>query len=756
MTDREILLARKLFPSKQNRNVVFKNLGNLQFLENGQAWGFDTPGISHGMACGDLDGDGDLDVVINNLHATAGVYRNDAPSPRLAVRLRGPAGNTHGIGARIEISHGEFVQAQEIIGGGRYLSSDDHTRTFAMPKGTAKLTVTWPDLKESRIGKVESNRLYIIDYRGAVSIENKKQDTTTLFEAIRMPGVKKHAERATANSQQLLPWSLGQAGPGIAWGDVDHDGWEDIVISGARGTTYSLIKNLNGKSWRVVEMSNPAPSPRDGLGILIDQENVIQTFSNQEDGLAFGNMATLGQADGDITQKLAAKLASAGHAAMADIDRDGDLDLFIAGRTVPDSYPQKADSWVYLFEGGKYAESETWSKSFRQVGLTSSAVFAPVNHDGLVDLILVGEWGSPKIFINMGEHFEEQTSQYGISNFTGFWRGVDVGDFNGDGRFDFIATNRGANSSYKPTKSKPVLAYHGDFNGDDIWDFIETEWGPDEKLYPKRHLSTLAAAMPWLTEKLDNYEHYSITSVHDLFGPVFTEKMSRLEVNTLETALFLNEGDRFVHRALPSEAQFTSAFSPVVADFDNDGAEDVFLSQNEFALHNEESREDAGFGQLLLGDGRGGFKSVTIQESGIIVPGEGRGAASCDFDHDGRMDLIVTQNGTTPRLFKNKAKQTGVRVILKGDLKNPRGIGASIQLKYSNGLGPKRLVRLGSGYLSQNAATQVLGNNLKATGVVVTWPSGKENQVEFFKLKTGQAEISAERGKGSAWPSASR
>jgi len=625
---------------------------------------------------------------------------------------------------------------------------------FSMMKGAAQLTVTWPDLKVSVVENIEPNRLYIVDYRGAKRTPTDKSRTKPMFVATRVDVAVAHTEGLSKDNQPLLPWTLGQAGPGVAWGDFDHDGWEDIVIANGRGGSVSLIKNMNGSRWSTVQSKLKMKNPRDGMGVLISQSTVIQSFSNYEDGLAFGDMVTLDQLKVGEQQKLAAKSSSGGHICKADVDGDGDLDLFVAGRSLPDKYPEQTDSWIFLNENGKFTESETWSNSFKESGTISAAVFAPVDSDHRPDLILACEWGAPKIFINNGTSYVDRSHEYGIDKFTGLWRGIDVGDFNSDGLIDFVATNRGLNSSYVATPEQPLIVYHGDFNRDSVWDFIETEYGENGQLYPRRHFSTMATAMPWLTERLQNYNQYSKTPLFDLFVPTFETQMKRLEIRTLESTVFIQNSSRFVPEVLPLKAQFSSAYCPVVADFNNDGSEDIFISQNEFSVNLEESREDAGLGLLMLGDGKGSFRALSFTESGLVVPGEGRGSATADYDHDGRTDLLVAQNGSTPRLFKNKTKRKGLRVILKGDEQNPDGVGASLRLILGDELGPKRIVRLGSGYLSQNASTQVLGNYEQATGLIVAWPN--DSKTEFFKLQAGRAEIIAVKGRGVAWPSSNQ
>ncbi|MEE2947352.1 MAG: FG-GAP-like repeat-containing protein [Verrucomicrobiota bacterium] len=749
LSKQEILLARRVFPAQATANAAFRNQADLRFTRNATEWGFDDEEISHGMACGDLDGDGDLDLVVNNLRAPAGIYRNNIAKPRLAVRLNGPPGNTAGIGARIEVEHAAQTQSQEMIAGGRYLSSDDQMRVFAMPGGTAQLKIIWPDLKQTVVGKAEPNRLYQVRYQAAKVVPPHEKPTPTLFKQIDFAEAQQHVEASTSKSQTqpLLPWQLGQDGPGAAWGDLDGDGWEDLIIANGRGGSTKMYRNNAGRRFSLLDQETPFPkSARDALAVLAISGQLLQSFSNHDDGLAFGDMVTVSQPDGSIQQKIGAKAASAGQLAMADVDGDGDLDLLVTARAMPDRYPEPVASWIYLNEGGVWQESADWSSSLRHVGQVSGAVFADIDSNSTPDLLLGCDWGAPRILINTGSRFVDQTEQLGLDKFTGFWRGVDVGDFNGDGRIDFVVANRGLNAGYKASMEEPFVAFYGDLDEDSRGEIIETV-RENNNLHPRRNLSTLNNAMPWLTEHLRNYDQYAKLTVNGLSGPARLAKASRIEITTLQSMVFLQSDIGFEAQPLPPEAQFTSAFSPVVADFDNDGFEDIALSQNEFAVHSEESRLDAGFGLLLSGRGDGSFEAREIRESGLAVFGEGRGAAAADFNHDGRTDLVICQNGAKPKLFLNQTKHPGLRVRLQFGEANLEGVGAIIRLGRNGNLGPARVLRLGSGFLSQNATTQVLGSVEDATSLLVAWPNGEN---ERFELKPGQMEITATKGQGSA------
>ena len=747
MTKREILLARRVFPAQATANAAFRNRGGLRFAESAAEWGFNDNDISHGMACGDLDGDGDLDLVVSNLRAPAGVYRNNTAKPRIAVRLAGPPGNTAGIGARIEVEHAEQTQGQEMIGGGRYLSSDDPMRVFAMSRGTARLKVTWPDLTETVVGQAEPNRLYQVRYQAAPANPPRDEAASPLFSLLKFPEARQHVESAASDSknQPLLPWSLGQEGPGVAWGDLDGDGWEDLAVTNGRGASTLLYRNEAGREFTLLEPETPLPkSPRDAQSVLITGEQLLQSFSNHDDGLAFGDMATVSQGNGALRQKLAAKAASAGHMAMADVDGDGDLDLFVAARALPGRYPQPTASWLYLNDGGEWRESTAWSSTLQNTGMVAGAVFVDIDSDSAPDLLLACDWGSPKILINDGGRFVDRTEEFGLAKFTGFWRGIDAGDFNGDGRIDFVAANRGLNSGYTASTARPFVAFYGDFDEDGRGEIIETV-RENGKLHPRRNFSTLNSAMPWLTEHLRSYDQYARLTVDGLSGPARLANAARAEITTLQSMVFLRGDGGFEARPLPPEAQLTATFSPVVADFDNDGAEDIVLSQNEFAVHGEESRQDAGFGLLLAGRGDGSFEGTGIGGSGLTVFGEGRGAAAADFNHDGRTDLVICQNGSKPKLFLNQSKRRGLRVRLQAGEGNRDGVGATLRLESNGKLGPARVVRLGSGFLSQNATTQILGGSEGATALLVAWPSGGK---ERFKLTPGQAAITAVGGLG--------
>ncbi|MGZ8937658.1 MAG: CRTAC1 family protein, partial [Limisphaerales bacterium] len=320
------------------------------------------------------------------------------------------------------------------------------------------------------------------------------------------------------------------------------------------------------------------------------------------------------------------------------------------------------------------------------------------------------------------------------------WQGMAVGDFDADGRLDFVASNWGRNSKYSSGSSHPVRLYSGDFDADGTFDVIESHFEAAlGKYVPDRQRGILGASLPFVNERYRTHAAYSTAGVDEILGDG-RGRAAVAEANWFDSTLFLNRGDHFEARAFPIEAQFAPAFGISVADFDNDSHEDIVLAQNFFAVTPETPRHDAGRSLLLRGDGKGNFQPVAGQESGLLVYGEQRSVSTADFDHDGRTDFVLTQNGAAVKLYRNRTPAPGVRIKLQGSTSNPDAIGASMRMINGNVSGPRRAVAAGSGYASQNAFVQVLPRPAAPATLEVTWPGGKRSSVNVLP---GQNEVRA-------------
>ncbi|MCL4176561.1 MAG: VCBS repeat-containing protein [Verrucomicrobia bacterium] len=732
----EQLRLRMMFDRFDTPNVAFRNRGDLTFEDVSQAWGFTANEVSQGIALGDLDNDGDLDVVVNNLNSLAGIYENTTPSPRVAVRLKGKPGNTLGVGARITLLDGAVPsQAQEIISGGRYLSSDDPMRVFAAGSATQRLRlqVDWRSGLRSVVDDVRANHLYLIEETGAQPFQPAPapvpQPAFVEVESFKHTHTEPFFE--DYHRQPMLPNRLSQLGPGVAWYDVNEDGWDDLVIGSGQGGHLALFHNdQNGGFKPAAGPFLNRPVTRDQTTVLAIQGMILAGSANYEDGLTNGGYLRVYDLKRAVAgDSVLGPTSSAGPLALADIDGDGDLDLFIGGRVVAARYPEPADSLLLRNEGGRLVVAHRWEK----LGLVSAAVFSDLDLDGDPDLVLACDWGPIRVFRNDRGAFTEITSKLGLADLKGWWTGVATGDFNHDGLPDLVVGNWGLNSQFKASPDNPRRLYYGDIDDDGLVDLIEAIYDPILKAeVPDRGLKPVSFALPWLKEQIGSYEAYGRASLQDLYGELL-KKTAVVEVNTLATTLFLNRGDRFEPRPLPVEAQWTTTMGVCVGDYDGDGHDDVFLSQNFFAVAPEAWRQDAGRGLWLRGDGKGNLQPVSAQLSGIRVYGEQRGCALADFDQDGRPDLVVTQNGAATRLFRNATARPGLRVRLLGPPGNPYAVGAMLRLQSGAYSGPAREIQAGSGYWSQNSPVQVLGQSQSPAALEIRWPGGRTHKVAVPK-----------------------
>ena len=705
----ELYQMALLRPILKSPVVTFRNNGgNLTFTEMTGTWGTSFEAVHHGIATADFDNDGDLDFVVNDLNSPAALYRNNASARRLSVRLVGKRPNTQAIGAKIAVQpEGKSrlpLQTREVISGGRYLSGSDPLLTFAAASSN-NITVTWRDGSVTTRKMVGPGTITFSQGSGPATVKASPSPPPPppLFAEFTFKHVHHENGYDDFARQPLLPNRLSQLGPGISFADLDRDGKDDLVIpSGAGGNAAQFVKGLT-------ERLDLDPTPDDQHAALVLGGKI--TFTTP----AFESSKPAG---------LAGHCLSA-----ADIDGDGDLDLFMGVRVMAGRYPEPATSMLLM----RAADGTlTPGQTFARIGLVSASTFSDLDHDGDADLILVREWGSPVVFRNDGKgNMVEATAELGLDQYSGWWNSVTTGDFDGDGRPDIVAGNWGRNSKYEHhyDAQHPLTILYRDFDDNGTLDIVESIY--DHAMHenvPVRGLSCSSLAMPFIKIKLPTYSAFGGAGIDTIYGAKGLGSAGKVTAHYLDHTLFLNRGDHFDAVALPLAAQMSPVLGLVAADFDNDGHLDLFLAQNFFASQIETPRIDAGRGLLLRGDGSGKLVPVPSGQSGIAVYGDARGAAWGDFDGDRRPDLAVAQNAAPTRVFHNQSAPPGLRITISGPPSNPDGIGTTFRPRSADGsLGFLREVIAGTGYLSQNAINMIVGP--RPAALEITLPDGTKRTV---------------------------
>ena len=748
------------YPRLKLKNKSFYNDRDLTFSKpsSNTEGGFterDEKDVSYGMATADLDHDGDLDLAVSRLNATAAIYENKTTAPRIAVRLSGNRPNTQAIGAKVAMKGGKggpAPQQEEMVAGGDYLSGSDPFAFFAAKADNANhtLIVMWPNGARTEIDSVRANRIYDIQQPQATansadssgSASSNSGERNVLFEDVSSKISHRHRESSydDFHIQPLLPMKLSQQGPGISWVDYDADDDDDLFIASGRGGRLAVYENEGNGVF--------APQP---LGAVTgttstDQTTILGWRTDQGTQLLVGNA---NYESGNVEEPSAlhymfrggasverehipGKLSTTGPLSAADYDGDGDLDLFVGGRFLPAQYPADATSRLFRNENGRFVLDEVNSERLGAIGLVTGSVFTDYDVDGDPDLLISREWDSLKLYENEDGSFRDVSEQTGLAHYTGWWNGVTTGDFNNDGRPDIVATNWGNNSPYQLDAQRPLKMYYGDLNKDRRVDILEAYYEPKIGSYvPRRKLMAFEEASLSFVSRIQSHRQFAHASLEEILGYDPETRLSSKAINTTAHMLFLSEGDRFEPQPLPDEAQFSAAFHAGVADYNNDGNEDLFLSQNFFNVRPQSPRLDAGRGLLLKGDGDGHFEMVPGHVSGLTVYGEQRGAAFSDFNSDGKVDLAVSQNGAATKLYENRMSKRGIVIRLQGVPSNREGIGASIRLVYPDGSkGPRREIQAGSGYWSQKSLTQVMGFSRPPEKIEVRWPDGDTETVK--------------------------
>ena len=560
--------------------------------------------------------------------------------------------------------------------------------------------------------------------------------------------------------QPLVPYRLSELGPGISWQDVDGDGDADLLIPGGRDGRLAFYRN-DGGQLRPVEPSGARwrePANQDQTSALSvpaadgggsDLLVGVMAYETEESSAVPDVPAVrryrlrTGAGRAGSGAVVAGSRSVPGPLALADMDEDGDLDLFVGYRVFPAAYPIPPSSRLYRNEGGTFVLDEGWSSALQGVGMVTSALFMDLENDGDPDLAVATEWGPVRVFRNEGGGLREVTADLGLGDLTGRWNGLAAGDLDGDGRQDLVVTGWGTNTEYgRVTEgSDPLLVYFGLFDSNSSLDVMLARRdtaldGPA----PLRGWQWLGPALPGVTERVADSQDFARSTVDELLR-LPRDNVSRLEAAELRHLVLMNRRGTFEARPLPMVAQIAPAFGVTVADLDGDGREDVALAQNFSGIPPGDGPYRSGRSLWLRGDGNGGFLPLPDSVSSLWIYGDGRGLATADYDGDGRTDLAVGQHASATKIFRNVGAQPGLRVRLRGSPGNPDAVGATVRVVYEDGsVGPVREIRAGTGHRSADSPVPVLGLAEAPEAIRVRWPGG---EVTETRVPAGAGEVVA-------------
>jgi enediyne biosynthesis protein E4 len=754
----------KRSPVLAETNLAFRNLGNLKFQEVGASWGLNQNGVSFGAAFGDLDGDGDLDLVQTNYQAGVTVWRNDADSGhRVVFNLRGHTSNSFGVGAVVRIETAAGVQVRQLALARGYMSGSEPMFHFGLREQThiERAVITWPSGKEQILTNLDADHSYTITepHTSPEPVQPSVPKPPLQFnEVSRFAGLShliREPRLDETSIQPLSPRTFNRVGPAVAVGDLNGDGTDDICLG---GTTMDPAKVLIADRQGGYQESNALAA----LGQTTINDGPVLIFDADSDDrndilITAGGIAPpvgdpayqprllLNRADGTFTpapvEALPPFLQPVGAAAAADFDHDGQLDAFLGGRVHRGEYPLAPRSALLLNRGGRFEDvTDAVAPDLRNVGNVTSCLWTDVNGDGWIDLLVASEWGRIEYFENrQGKHFEKRTEQVGFASAgTGLWSSLCSADFNDDGRPDYVAGNLGLNTPYQASEKSPMLLYRGRFLDREKPASIEAYYESD-RLFPRSPRTELGSVFPGVLRRYRDMNGYARATLPEILGQNALGEAKRFVVTQLQSGVFLSQPNgTYFFSPLPRIAQIAPMQGMVAGDFDGDSHADILAVQNSETYNQTAGRFDGGIGQYLRGDGHGNFLPNEAAKNGFIVPGSARALAIVNFDGDAWPDFFVTRNRSPSLAWQNHgiSGNKTLEVRLTGRPGNRNSIGGRVTVQLTDETSQTSEVTAGGGAISQSTSHLYFGYPASNPPVKlkICWPSGKQSEVALVDV----------------------
>jgi hypothetical protein len=639
----------ELIPSTPVPDFAFHNEGNLQFRNMADEWGLGKPNFSNGAAYGDLDNDGDLDLVINKVNDVASVIRNQTDRIKsqnhyLKFELTGLRSNTFAIGTRIEILHKEKSFVIEQMPNRGFESSVDPRLNVGL--GDIDIVdlvrVQWPDGKITTLGKVRTNQVLKLRQADAVEAKQIAQPSTTqrIFEHLQTPPVMhRHQENAFVDfdRDKLVYHMLSTEGPGFAKGDVNGDGLEDFYIGGSKNESRSLYLQQADGTFRqsAQEVFEADRTSEDVASLMFDADNdndldlYVCSGSNEFSSVspALADRLYINDSKGNFSKSPqylpTTTFESSSCVKAADYDSDGDLDLFIGIRSQTFAYGVPMNGYLLNNDGkGIFTNvSATTAPGLKGVGMITDASWSDIDGDKDFDLIIVGDYMPVSVFVNEAGKFLNKTELWGLGKSNGWWNKIEAADLDKDGDVDFVVGNHGLNSRFRASSERPVSMFVKDFDENGSIEQIITSYIED-KNYPILLRHDLISQLPSLKKKYLKYESFKDQTITDIFSEKELKDALKLNAYQLASGIFINQSGKFEFKTLPMEAQFSTVHAICIDDFDKDGNVDILVGGNLYGVKPQAGRYDASYGAFLKGNGRGNFNAVSAQESGLDLDGQ--------------------------------------------------------------------------------------------------------------------------------------
>jgi hypothetical protein len=641
----EVLEIVQKMPSSNLTNYMFANEGDGTFSNQTSHFGLDQPANSNGAAYADLDNDGDLDLIVNNINTPAFIYRNDLNTDNnkfLKVRLEGEGGNTQGVGARVTLYHGSIRQSVEQIPTRGYLSTVTGILHFGLGDLPAldSMEVRWNRGGRQTLTNVNSNQVLVLHERDAAKKQPAPLTEAPLIHEIFSP-INYTVARSGINDfkrQSLLIAQFSHNAPCMAKGDLNLDGLEDMFIGGIKGQAGAVFLQGPGGGFSRKEIADLSADKghHDSDAVLFDANGDGFTdlyvgsggyHDFNPDDPMLQDRIYLGDGTGALRRERGALpdfYGSTSTIAVADLNDDGSPDLFVGSRVVPGRYPEQPQNYLLINNGKGLFTDMANSMPPRLKGMVTDALWADLDLDGSNELVVAGEWMPVSVFGMRDGQLVDETPDFLDGEYRGWWNTIESSDYNKDGRPDLLIGNMGTNTQFVGTPQEPAELHYSDFDGNGSVDPIFSFY-IQGKSYPYVTRDELLGQLAYLRSKFTTYERYANATLTDIFSTSEIENSERLWANHMETTLFLSKADgKYERAALPGQAQYSPVYAVSSGDFNSDGNQDILLFGNNEFFKLRLGRFDANYGTLLLGDGKGNFEYADSRRSGLSVKGDVR------------------------------------------------------------------------------------------------------------------------------------